>query len=146
MYHVDVYIIIMARPSTPTKDMKELYPGSPTIGTPGHSSSNPVPDDEHVEILGFRQIDMTSAKKLKSKIGVRGRVEKTATLGTIPHAANNKPVNFFAINICDDVCNTDYSCLCHRMVTRFACPDLMSTQNGTQASQQDPLFVSKTLS
>lgn len=94
----------MARPSTPTKDMKDLYPGTPTVGTPGHADSKAALVDDHVTIVGFRQVDMNIGKKLHSKIALRGRVEKTATLGTIPHAVNNKTVNFFAVNMCDDVC------------------------------------------
>lgn len=94
----------MERPSTPTKDMKDLYPGTPTVGTPGHFDSKSAPVDDRVTIVGLRQIDMTIRKKLHSKIGIRGKVEKTATLGTITHGVNNKVVNFFGINLCDDVC------------------------------------------
>jgi len=98
----------MERPRTPTIQMASEYQGSPIIGTPGRQVIKVEGTAKEAKVVKMTDVNLGTPKAAGGKFSVKGRVEKTASLGIAPMGGKNVP--FFAINICDDVCY-NYICL-----------------------------------
>jgi len=91
-------------PGTPTKDMKECYPGTPVVGSPGRDRK---PHDEGTSDTKITEVKLADVSLIafstnNKRISVKGTVEKTATLGRMT-GTPGKIVEFFAVNMLDDV-------------------------------------------
>jgi len=97
----------MERPTTPTRDMTPEYQGSPIVGSPGRVIVKSEAADKPLVVVKMTDVNLNTPKKVAGRIAVKGRVEKSASLGSISNVPG-KTVQFFAVNLCDDV-----SRLCH---------------------------------
>lgn len=100
-------LVEMEAPRTPRKDNHgvEVYPCSPTIGTPGRiqDTTEAAPTkDKPVEPVEYLKINLNTNKKVGGKVVVKGLVENTASM-VLVKGGPGKLVNFFATTLLDDV-------------------------------------------
>jgi len=103
-------------PGTPTKDMKECYPGTPIVGSPGREkkASEVGASDTKITEVKLCDVSLIAFSTNNKRISVKGTVEKTATLGRMT-GTPGKIVEFFSVNMVDDV--SSISCIIAFMFT-----------------------------